>query len=332
MGVLWLSGRSGLMLTMFGVLAGIGFLRGRMVWATLATLAAAFSKEEGAMLPVLFTLWAVIASSNDGVSDDALTITQRVVAASRRTWPIWAAVAVVLASRIAAGGFFPTNAPDFYTPVFGPLRLLRNVLEYADRWLTFAAAAVLLTWLWTRHRPQPTAHDRYVLRMAAVWFICGFALNVFLPVRSSLYAMFPGVGSALAAATCIGMFTRTLDSRSRQRLAWAGVVLLAMLSPVYLTRNVRWTELARLSASVVAQIRRAEPYLPNGSTLVIADDITTRANLRNAWAGPVYEVAAMEFGNRLTLIVPAPDAEPCCPDAVHVTLRDGALHGLPSLR
>src|SRR5258706_8927526 len=60
MAVLWISGRTALIVTFWAVAAAHAWVRGRRVAAALLTLAAMFSKEEGFVLPAVLTLWALI--------------------------------------------------------------------------------------------------------------------------------------------------------------------------------------------------------------------------------------------------------------------------------
>ena len=142
--------------------------------------------------------------------------------------------------------------------------------------------------------------------------------------------VFPSVGSALATAVVTAM-TRHVEASRLARAGWIGVLALAALVPVYAARTTRWTELARLSSAVTTDIREA--HLPPGTTLLIEDDRQHRANLRNAWAGLVADVAALEFDGRLTIVV-ADEETPgdCCPDALRVRLEHGRLLGLPRPR
>jgi hypothetical protein len=60
MAVLWASGRTSLLLTVFSLLAAIAFVKRRTAPAALFCLLAMFSKEEAVILPALFSLWSLI--------------------------------------------------------------------------------------------------------------------------------------------------------------------------------------------------------------------------------------------------------------------------------
>ena len=92
--------------------------------------------------------------------------------------------------------------------------------------------------------------------MGAAWLIGGFAVTIWLPVRSSLYAVFPSVGLALAVGTLLTATARNAEPRRAWRVAIAGVILPFLLLPIYWQRNVRWTELRNLSAATTRRSGR----------------------------------------------------------------------------
>ena len=86
-----------------------------------------------------------------------------------------------------------------------------------------------------------------MLGSAAVWFVGGLTMTIWLPVRSNRYAVFPSVGSALACGALIDAMRLAAPDRDRPvRLALAlACVLLAV--PVYRSRDTRFVEPARVS-------------------------------------------------------------------------------------
>ncbi len=319
MSILWLSGRSSLLSTAFSLLAAVAWLR-RAAWpAALACLAAMFSKEEAVTLPLLFTSWTLFLRHGEG-GPDARDMTPGATAR------LWLALGIYLACRASTDAFWVGSAPDYYRPALDPRRVAMNLAHYTDRSISFSAIAVLLCAIVMRRVPSLSAHSRLVAVLGTAWILTGFALTSLLPVRSSLYAVFPSVGAALVAAAVIGDVLRHASPRAAARLVWSGVILLGLLLPVYWSRNVRWTELAQLSSSITDQLAARRDVIPAGSSIVIVDDETTRANLRNAWAGAGPQVSQLEFGGQWAIEVVAPRSGQTLPaEAVVLELREGRL-------
>ena len=78
--LLWISGRTSLLATVFAVFAAVALVRGRPLWAGWLTLASLMSKEEPIMLPVSLRCGC---GSTGG----------RLAAIARMTWPSFAALA-----------------------------------------------------------------------------------------------------------------------------------------------------------------------------------------------------------------------------------------------
>ncbi len=324
MAVLWLSGRTSLLLTLFALGTALSFLNNRPVLMALSLALALLSKEEAVLLPLMLTLWFRV----EPAADAGATLSRRhaLVAA-------WLVLGGYLAVRFGSGAFWPGNAPEYYRPVQSLGHLVRNVLEYADRSATFSAAAVLLMLGWTRRWISPDTDDRVRLRLAVIWVACGFGLTVFLPVRSSLYAVLPSVGIVIAAATIAMRLTHATPASQRLKMWACGLVIITALLPVYWSRNVRWTELAALSSAAAGDLVRYARVMDEGGTVLIHDDQSTRVSLKHAWGTLVADMAAMYLGGRITVRVtpPAPgtpgvDARGLEPPPSHVlVLRDGRL-------
>ena len=73
-----------------------------------------------------------------------------------------------------------------------------------------------------------TAAEKALLRFGAAWFVCFYAMTVFLPVRSSLYALTPSVGAAVALAAVASAVQR----RSQKRFEICCGALMAVIFPV----------------------------------------------------------------------------------------------------
>jgi len=92
MGVLWISGRTGLFLTLFALCAAVAFRKGHLKLCAAFTFLALLSKEEAVMLPIVFTLWARSSlTSDESAKSWSTTI--------RETAWIWLALAVYTVLR-----------------------------------------------------------------------------------------------------------------------------------------------------------------------------------------------------------------------------------------
>lgn len=317
MSVLWLSGRTSLLLTMFSLTAAVAFLQRRTWIATAASMAAMLSKEEAALLPLVFSAWAYLERRQ------------------RPQWwwrvvPLWTALGVYLLLRASSEAMWPGNAPDFYEPTLRVTQVARNVAEYADRSMTFSLLTVLAAWVGVHRRFQLPRIDSHVLGFCGSWFLCGFAITAFLPVRSSLYAVFPSVAVALLAASCLEAMIGSERAARRLQIAWMGVCTLLLLLPVYSSRNLRWTALAELSSRVVDQLTNADPLLPDPTTVIIQDEEASMIRLTNAWAGLTPDMSFLTFQGRLDVRVDqARDLPTVNGNRITVQLTGGQLVGLP---
>jgi hypothetical protein len=155
-----------------------------------------------------------------------------------------------------------------------------------------------------RRLADPAAREWRLVWMGSVWLIGGFAATIWLPVRSSLYAVFPSVGLALAAGALLTAAVRHTNPQRAWRMAIAGVILPFLLLPIYWQRNVRWTELRNLSAATIAAIRSHD--VPGQRLVVLEDDLSTRANFRHVFGGQLPEAAAWLFDDVSLWIEPPP--------------------------
>lgn len=307
MAVVWLSGRTSLLATLFATLAALAVTRGRGAAAGLLMFAALLSKEEVFALPLVLTLW--------------LVIDRRHVRTALGTW---AALAAYLLLRGRSGAFGISDAPPFYRLTVDPLHLWTNILEYADRSTTFAALVAIVAMIALARRPSLDAGERRMALKGAAWLVGGFAVTVWLPVRSSLYAVLPSVGVALACAAIVSATVRRADAVRSMRVATAALVLPFLLVPVYWQRNVRWTELRDLSKATIRAIQAEPP--PQHTLVVLEDDLSTRANFRHAFGPAFPEAAALHFGNQLTLWIDPP------PPEVDATQKPAATNGTVTFR
>jgi hypothetical protein len=132
-------------------------------------------------------------------------------------------------------------------------------------------------------------------------------LTVFLPIRSSLYALIPSVGCALVAGACAARALRLNPARFR----WAAVGLIvaaAALVPVYWTRNDRWVAPADLSRHVMESIQATTSSFPAGGRVVLIDDPGADVNLEDVFNGLFAEALALYAGDLWIGQVVAPGA------------------------
>jgi hypothetical protein len=109
-----------------------------------------------------------------------------------------------------------------------------------------------------------------------------FAITVFLPVRSSLYAVVPSIGSAIAAAS----FASRAQRAAPHRFALVSTTLIAgaaALMPVYRMRNQGLIQPADLSTQATAELQRAVQGRPGIRELVLLDDADAAVTLEDAF-------------------------------------------------
>jgi hypothetical protein len=293
MAIIWLSGRTSLLGTVFAVLAAIATLRNAGVAAGLLAFAAFLSKEEVVALPLVFTIWIVINRSSP-----------------RAVLGPWIALAVYFVLRQFSGAIGITDAPPYYQFTFDARHVAANIVEYADRSMTTGTLLLIAAAIALRRWPAPAASEWRMVWMGAVWLLLGFAATIWLPVRSSLYVVFPSVGFALAGGALMTAMVRNAEPRQAWRLAVAALALPVLLLPVYWQRNVRWTELRTLSSATIRAIQA--DALPRATLVVLEDDLSHRANFRHVFGPLLPEAAALHFGNDLALWIdpPPPEIDP----------------------
>ena len=296
MALLWISGRSVLLLTMFSLFAAAAFLRGRRGIGALLLFAALLSKEEATVLPVILALWQWWCRpdrSRRHAAFDAVALVLPLV------------VYAILRMRTPA--YVPATAPWFYQFTTDPVAIARNLFEYVDRGTTMALMVLALGATVMRARPHATDQDARVLASAAVWFAGGLAITIWLPVRSSLYAVFPAVGSALACGALIDAMRRAAPDRDRPvRLAHAlACVLLAV--PLYRSRDTRFVEPARVSQRTLRAITAHAAGLPAHGTIILEDEPDTKSNFVNAFGTLATEAIQLYTGRPLEMRIVVPE-------------------------
>jgi hypothetical protein len=259
MAVIWISGRTSLLLTLCSTLAAVAFLRRQRVAGVAMLVLALLSKEEAVALPLMIgALFAIVfpARGRDMVVDIGLMAIT---------------VATYLTLRSQTPAFTFATAPWFYQPTTDARLLVRNALEYLDRGVTIGVIVGIVACAAFAAIPLLTSRDRRVLVAATVWFLGGFALTVWIPVRSSLYAVFPSVGTAIAIAVVVDALRRTASRPLYEIRFTAALAVVLLLAPMYRIRNAPWVEAARVSNRTMRVVLSDLDSRP-GEGLVVFED------------------------------------------------------------
>jgi hypothetical protein len=325
MAVLWLSGRTALLASLLSLAAVYtGFGGGAWLAGPFALLAM-LAKEEAVALPAIVTAAYFVAGRRReaGVAPVRSAVVEAI--------PVWIALVVYLGLRFQSGAFWPSNAPSFYQFSFTPAIVAGNLLQYADRAGTVFVAAALVFAVTARLRwADATDADRRTLAIAASWIPAMFALTVFLPVRSSLYALLPSIGSALALGVVAAVAQRRAPAMFRRTVVGL-LVVAVLLVPVYWSRNVRWVRLAELSEASVQTIAGGARGRTSGH-VVLVDDPGARFNLVSAFGNLLPEALRLRIGDGWTGEIVAAPEEATRPADLAYRLSEGALVSIPAAR
>jgi hypothetical protein len=311
MAVLWISGRTALLVTLFAVAAAWAWTRNHRVPASLLAMAAMWSKEEAFVLPAILTAWSLIDARHEdpaapGLSDVGRALSgppmARVV---HRTWPLWLVAAVSLVCRTWSGAFTPGSAPEFYRYQFDLAMLGANALAYADRAATTPVVTLMVFWLAggvprlggsTHTAALENARSRDRAYKGAIWLLLSLAPTILLPVRSSLYTVLPSVGVMLIVGDLAERMVRHATPAALRRATVVLMVLFVALVPVYRSRNTRYVKEAELSAAIVNELSGIAMAHPNGGLVVIKDVRDARPTAEQAF-GPLADRAALLVTN-----------------------------------
>lgn len=318
--ILWISGRTSLLGTLGAVLAGWAFVAGRPLLSAAFLFGGLLGKEEPLLLPIVLGAWMAIdrRMSIDSPRSAGLP------ALLGQAMPLFAAVAVYLVVRSSTAAFTPASAPLFYR--FSAGAIADNVVQYADRAMTFPALLVLLGALVARWREIAlTGPERAVIVKGLVWVAGGYALTILLPVRSSLYACLPSVGAALAAAAVASAEWRVIRA---PRLAIAGLLLLPLvLWPVYHARNQRLRAEATLAAETLRLIdQRVQAARPQ--RVVVYDDRAHRPSVADAFGEwlPLATLLVLPHTDGIAIDVQsAPAGSAAAPGVLELVVREGQI-------
>jgi hypothetical protein len=287
MAVLWLSGRTALCVVIAALLAAAAVVRGRPIAAGVATLVAMLAKEEAVMLPFILSGWAWVLAGDRSHTRVSLVWL---------SWPTWIALAIYFALRMQTAAMTPLTAPDAYRFVLSPGALIGNALEYLDRACSFSAIVIVVAHVIAWRRPVMSSATGRMVMLAAIWFVGTFALTVFVPNRSSLYALLPSIAPALATGFLLQQLWDGSQPASHRRLIAAAVIVPVLLLPVYWARNQRWIEIAELSTETFGAIQRVARERPDADRLLFRDDRSSRRSLANAYDQLLPEAVRLAAG------------------------------------
>jgi hypothetical protein len=313
MALLWLSGRTSLLVTFFALLTAHALLMGAPLVAGLLCFAALLSKEEATLLPLLLTAFVFADQPSSG---------SRVRQTVRRVWPLWTALAAYSVLRAQSGAFAFSNAPSYYQ--VSTSQLLRNFAEYGDRSATVAVAVMLVLILACGRRPRFEEPERRVMLLSILWIVGTFAITLWLPVRSSLYALLPSVGTSLIAGAVASWMIRTHPERFRA-VAIVLLILVVLLIPVYRIRNLRWVGIADISSYIMNTVEASVRTATTGGRIVIIDSRNERFDLDSTFSGMFPEAVTLIAGPKWAGEIIA--AGETLPDDVRLLFRytDGRL-------
>jgi hypothetical protein len=322
--ILWISGRTALLVTLLGVLAATALIRHHLKTALVLLALALLAKEDAVLVPFVLTAWLLVGPS---MPEERRTLLGQWVVGSA------AVVLLYLAARSFTSAMTPFTAPPYYRFTFNPLAVLRNVFEYADRSSTLAAvvtlvaAAILGT---SKVRLEPVT--RRAVRCGAIWLVVGLGFAYVLPIRSDLYAAMPAVGSSLIAAAVGASLWQPATATTRRRALVAALVASVALLPVYWLRTQRMVRVAEFSAArlddLVLLTRGVAPR-----AFVQIDDVESNdprdPNLAAAFGAAVNDAYALRTGRTLDLVLVEPNAQALIPTNrvpdLHLALRSGRL-------
>lgn len=294
MGVLWLSGRTSLLLTLFSLLAALSFFHNRKTLTLLFFFFALLSKEDAVLLP--FILFAMVMIFLDG------TLREKAV----KAWFLcrWQLLplGVYLILRFSPATYLPFSAPEYYRFSTNPLVLLRNTWEYFNRSVLFAIFVGLAVMFFIWRLPRLESQEKKVALAGLIWMVGGFGLTVFLPVRSSLYAVFPAAGGVLAIAAVVESIWRQGESAGRLRVLVEAMLLPWLLVPIFRQRNNRWTGPADKSQKMILQLRRLRGPLKAYSRVVIRDRSHAVGGIASTFGAQVRDAVQLALGGRFTIV------------------------------
>ena len=300
MALVWISGRTALWLTLFALLANLAASGRCYATAAVFLFGALLSKEEALALPGILLVWNELVFAPSDRRD-------RLRLAAALVVPVVA----YLFARAHTAAYTPASAPPYYQFTFAPAAVIVNAFSYLDRGATLAAALTVLAAMLMRLRPTLTVENRRLAAAGAAWFAIGIAMSVFLPVRSSLYVVFPSIGTAIVCGVLVESIHRRATVLGRRGLvlepALAAALLIAI--PIYQQRNDRWVEPARLSQRALTVIANGTALLPNRGAIVLRDAGETSSSFAGAFGTLATDAVRLHTGRDLQVWIDPPPPE-----------------------
>jgi hypothetical protein len=147
MAVLWLSGRTSLLMTAFSCVSLLLFLGKRRLAGTIACMGALLCKEDAIALPIIILcgLWFSGADSKETL---------------RSAGALAMAEIVYFYLRAGTHAISVAHAPDFYRLTWDPIVIAVNVMHYIDRSATSTAVLAVAAAAVYRRKPVFEGQDR----------------------------------------------------------------------------------------------------------------------------------------------------------------------------
>jgi hypothetical protein len=180
--------------------------------------------------------------------------------------------------------------------------VLNNVAQYLDRGGTWPAVTAAIVALGVRTRRALNDDERRVIHFGVLWFLAFYAITVFLPIRSSLYALAPSMGSALAAASLAARAWR----ENRNGSGRGGALVAAWHCCRCAVRNHGLVEPADLAARSLSTIQHAARSRGQRGAIAIVDHAEERVTLNDAFGNLFADAVHLFVGPQWSgTLVPA---------------------------
>jgi hypothetical protein len=301
MAVMWISGRTALVLVLFATMTATAFVQRRYWLASLLFLLTLFSKEEAVLLPLVLIAWAFADAQIRRVSRP------RFIA-----FVIGSAIAEVLYFflRSHSGAFTPSTAPSFYKFSLSAATLVGNIGQYLDRTATFA---IVIATIWfvaaqTKISKMRSATST-IVALGGMWWVGTLAITVLLPVRSSLYACLPSVGVALTVSALVRASWPTLPVAAYRRATIAVIIAPLIMWPIYHSRNRPLRREAELSTATLTALQMIATERGAGARIVVHDDRASKPPLINPFGGFLQDATDLIVSPPIIVWLDPPPAE-----------------------
>jgi hypothetical protein len=299
--LMWISGRTALVVVLFATLTAVAFVRRRFWVASILLFLTLLSKEEAVLLPGVLIVWAV-----------GSAIARRVSWRPIAPFVVGSAIAegVYFLLRSQSGAFTPSTAPSFYQFSLTVGTLVSNAGQYLDRTSTFAGVIMLLWFIGARPKcTRMTAELWAVVALGVLWWLGALAITVFLPVRSSLYSCLPSVGVALVASALVHASSSTLSSAACRRTIVVLTVTPFVMWPVYHARNGPLRREAELSTSTLTALQMVATERGADAVVIVHDDRSSKPSLINPFGGFLQDAADLTVRPKIHVWLDPPPAE-----------------------